>query len=75
MLDGGWALRLRIQRLVPGSGLGLVVWRQPKGRRSSILRAGEWSATAEKTQEKVQTCRRGKAPLLGRGEEEGKATI
>ena len=30
---------------------------------------------AEGTQEKVWTCRRGKAPLLGRGEEEGWATI
>ena len=30
---------------------------------------------AEGTQEKVQTHRRGKVPLLGRGEEEGQATI
>ena len=34
---GGWALRPRIQRLVPGSGLGLVVWIQPEelGSRGS----------------------------------------
>ena len=37
-------------------------------------RAVEGNATAEGTREKVQTCRRGKAPLLGRGEEEGGAT-
>ena len=29
----------------------------------------------ERTQEKIQTCRRGKVPLLGRGEEEGWTTI
>ena len=41
---------------------------------SRKLRAEEGNATAERTQEKVQTCRRGKAPLLGRargGGEEG----
>ena len=37
--------------------------------------AEEGNAMAEGTQEKVQTCRRGKAPLLGRGEEEGQAAI
>ena len=37
-------------------------------------RAVEGNATAEGTREKVQTCRRGKAPLLGRGEEEGCTT-
>ena len=41
------------------------------GRGSSTLRAGEWKAMAEGTQEKVWTHRRGKAQLLGRGEEEG----
>ena len=40
-----------------------------------MLRAGDWKTTAEGTQEKVQTHRRGKAPLLGRGEEEGQGTI
>ena len=82
MLGGGWALRLRLQRSVPGSGLGLVVWNQPKGQGSSVLlversgtlRAGEWKAMAEGTQEKVWTHRRDKAPLLGRGEEKGWAT-
>ena len=39
-----WALRLRLQRSVPGRGLGLAVWRQPKGIRSSVPQAGEWYA-------------------------------
>ena len=72
---GGWALRLMLWRSVPGSRLALVVWRQPKGLQSSMLRAGEWKAMAEGTREKVQTCRRDKVPLLGRGEEEGQAAI
>ena len=33
---------------------------------SSTLRAGEWKARAEGTQEKVQTRKTGKVPLLGR---------
>ena len=37
--------------------------------------AKEWNATAEGTQEKFWTRRRGKVPLLGGGEEEGWATI
>ena len=37
--------------------------------------AKEGNTTAKGTQEKVRTCRRGKALLLGRGEEEGQATI
>ena len=37
--------------------------------------AGEWKATTEGTWKKVQTHRRGKVPLLGRGEEEGPAAI
>ena len=32
-----------------------------------MLRTGEWKATTEGTREKVQTHRRDKAPLLGRG--------
>ena len=40
-----------------------------------MLRAGERKATAEGTPEKVWTYRRDKAPLLGRGEEEGQAAI
>ena len=38
---GGLMLRLRIQRSVPGRGLGLVVWRQPKGLRIRAPQAGE----------------------------------
>ena len=37
--------------------------------------AEEGNAMEERTQEKIQTCRRGKVPLLGRGEEEGWTTI
>ena len=37
--------------------------------------AKEGNAMAERTLEKVQTHRRGKVPLLGRGLEEGWATI
>ena len=40
-LVGGWVLRLRLWRSVPGSGLGLVVWSQPKGLGSSMLLVGE----------------------------------
>ena len=32
-------------------GLGLAVWRQPEGLRSSVPWAGEWNTTAEATQE------------------------
>ena len=39
---GGWVLRLRLWRSVPGKGLGLAVWGQPKGLRSSAPQAGEW---------------------------------
>ena len=37
-----------------------------QGQESSSPQAWEWKATAEGTGEKVRTCRRGKAPLLGR---------
>ena len=40
------------------------------GRGSNTLRAQEWKAMAEGTWEKAQSHRRGKAPMLGRGEEE-----
>ena len=40
----GWALRLRLQRSVLGRGLGLAVWREPKGLRNSALQVGEWYA-------------------------------
>ena len=41
-LGRGWVLRLRLRRSVLGRGLGLVVWRQPKGLRSRALWEGEW---------------------------------
>ena len=34
----GWALRLRLQRSVLGRGLGLALWGQPEGLRSSTHR-------------------------------------
>ena len=40
-----------------------------------MLKAGEWRATTKGTWGKNWTCRRDKAPVLGRGEEEGQATI
>ena len=39
-----------------------------------VLRAGDWKATREGTQEKVWACRRDIAPLLGRGEQDVWAT-
>ena len=58
---GGWALRLRLWRSVPGRGLGLAVCRQPKGLRSSVPWVGssmpwaeEGDAKAEGTWEKVR---------------------
>ena len=39
-----------------------------------MLRAGQWKATTEGTR-KVWTHRRDKAPVLGKGEEEGYAAI
>ena len=44
------------------------------GGGSNVLRAGEWKATTEGTCEKVWTCRRDKAPVLGRGNEGGGLT-
>ena len=40
-----WMLRLRFQRSFPRRGLGLVVWRQPKGLRNSVQWVGEWYTT------------------------------
>ena len=37
MLGGVWVLKLKLQRSVLGSRLGFLVWRQPKGLRSSVL--------------------------------------
>ena len=62
----GRVLRLKLQRSVPGRGLGLAVWRQPERLWSGMPQAGEWNATAEGTQEEVWACRRNKVPLLGR---------
>ena len=59
-------------RSVPGRGLELAVWRQPKALRSTVPWVEEWCATwgveylSRKTWEKVWACRRSKAPLLGR---------
>ena len=42
---GGWVLRLRLRRSVPGRGRGLAVWeRRCHGQGSGVLRAGEWNA-------------------------------
>ena len=41
-LGRDWVLRLRLQRLVQGRGLGLAVWGLPKGLRSSAPWAGKW---------------------------------
>ena len=43
------------------------------GKGSNTLMGGEWNATTEGTREKAGTYRKDKAPLLGRGEEEGRA--
>ena len=45
------------------------------GRENGTLRAGEWKAIEEGTQEKVQSHRIDKALLLGRGKEKGQAAI
>lgn len=37
--EGGWALRLRLQKLVLVRGLGLALWRQPEGLGSIEPRA------------------------------------
>ena len=44
-LGGGWALRLRLLRLVLGRGLGLAEWGQPEGVRSSVPWVGEQYTT------------------------------
>lgn len=50
---GGWTLRLRLQRSVPGRELGMA------------LEAKEQCTMVEGTQEKVWTYRRGKVPCWG----------
>jgi len=56
----------------PGERAGVAVWGQPEGLRCAVPRAGEWDATPEGTREEVWAHRRGKAPLMGRGEEKGR---
>ena len=53
-------LRLRLQRPVPGRGLGLAVWRQPEGLGNCVPWAREWSATAEGAQKEAWV------PIFGR---------
>ena len=45
------------------------------GRGERYTRAGEWKAMEEGKWEKVQTHKRDKVPLRGRGEDEGWTTI
>ena len=59
-------MRLRLQRSVPGRGLGLAMWGQPEEPRSSVPWAGEWNTRAEGTREKVWANGRSKVPFLGR---------
>ena len=66
----GWAWRIRLQRPVPGRGLGLAVWRRPEGLGSSVPWAGEQNATAKGTREEGRAWRRSKVPLLEEREEE-----
>ena len=61
------------------SGSGGQSWRENwewhEGLRSSEPQAKEGNTTGEGTQEKVWIQKRGKSPLLGKGEEEGQDTI
>ena len=65
-LGRDWALRHRLQRLVPWRGLGLAEWRHPEGLESGVPWAGEQSATTKGAQEGAWAHRRSKVPLLGR---------
>ena len=67
----GWGLGAETQApgVSPGERTGYGV--MGKEQCTTGLRG---NAMAERTQEKVRTRRRGKSPLLGRGEEEGQAT-
>ena len=62
----GWVLRLRIQRSVPGRGLGLAEWKQPEELGSGVTQDGEKNSTANGNWEEVWAHRRSKEPLLGR---------
>ena len=71
-LGGGWMLRLRLWRSVPGKGLESVVWRQPKeqcatGREAVCYGLG----SGMPWQRKCGTHRKSNAPLLGRMRGEG----
>ena len=60
----GWVLRLRIQRSVPGRGLGLAVYRQPEVLGNGVPWAGR------RYLEEVWAHRRSKGSLLGMAREE-----
>ena len=36
MVGEGWVLELRLQRLEPGKGLGLAIWKQPEEAGISV---------------------------------------
>ena len=72
-LEGVWALRLKLQRSVPGRELGLAVWIQFEGLGGGVPRAEEQSAIAEGTWEEVWASRRSKVPLLGRARKGGRS--
>ena len=62
--------------------MGLAVWGQPEGLRSSVPWAGEqcamtgeWNAMAERTWEEVWAFKRSKEPLLWRAREGGWTAI
>ena len=64
-LGGGWALRVRLWRSVPGRRLELTVWRQPEGLGSVVPQAGEQNTIAKGIQE-VVWAREKQGALLGR---------
>ena len=63
MLCRGWAMRLGLQRQVPGRELGVVVWREPEGLGRGVPQAGEQSTRAK---EEGWSRKRSKSPLFGR---------
>ena len=75
MLRWGLGTETQFWRSVPGRGLGLAVWGQPKGLRSSVPWAGVWNAMGEGIQEKVWACRRARLDCWGEREEVGQTTI
>ena len=65
-LGRDWALRLRLQRSVPGKGLGLTVWRQSERAREQCTKAWGAKHYSQRKLEEVWGLRRSKAPLLGK---------